>query len=44
VQENPKKPFELYDLSSDIGETKDLAGERAAVLEEMEAHVAEAQR
>jgi arylsulfatase A-like enzyme len=39
VRETPGKPLELYDLSTDIGETKDLASEKPDVVKKIEEYL-----
>ena len=36
VRLGPQRPFELYDLEDDVGETKDLAAKRADVVARIE--------
>ena len=42
VRSGPQRPLELYDLEADVGETKDLAAERTAVVARIEILLANA--
>ena len=44
VRTGKEKPLELYDLSSDIGEEKDLASDNPTVVRELEALMEQAQK
>ncbi|MCA9018424.1 MAG: hypothetical protein KDA77_24095, partial [Planctomycetaceae bacterium] len=43
VQTGPEKPFELYDLDSDIGEQHNIADQHPEIVTRMKQNIADSQ-